>query len=254
MFNGTFEKLGLDCRYQSFNVSPKQLSAAVEASRVLAFAGFNVTSPHKVAIVPMLDAVSNEADEIGSVNTVLRNPRGLEGHNTDGEGAIRALREYGFELKGSKVLVIGAGGAARSIIHSFCPQADEIVILGRSLEKARAIADNAKGTSKTLAGPLSQDEFEKTSQRVGLIVNATPVETSKLMLEFGISMAASGKPWIFDLAYDTEPKGKSPARRIHPLELLVQQAALSYELWFDNPAPIELMRSILIAHNGADWR
>jgi shikimate dehydrogenase len=255
MFNRTFEKEGLDCRYVSFEIPYEQLRAAVEAARLLGFAGLNITSPHKVAIVSLLDKVSIEAEEIGSVNTVVRSAKGLEGYNTDGEGAMRALRVHGFELRGSKVLVIGAGGAARSVVHSFSSEADEIIILNRTLERARAIADKTKGVAKTFASSLSRREFETNFRRAGLIVNATPVQTSRLVEIFGIPGAAlSDGPWIFDLAYDSEQKGKLRARSIHPLELLVQQAALSYELWFGRAAPIELMRSALVEHNEADWK
>ncbi len=255
MFNGTFKKLGLNCAYLAFEVSQEQLPAAVEAARSLGFGGFNVTMPHKVAIVSLLDKISDEADEIGSVNTVVRNAKGLEGRNTDGEGAVRALSTYGFELRGCKVLVIGAGGAARAVVHSLSSEAEEIVILNRSEEKARTIADKTKGTAKTDSGALSRKEFLNSFERVGLIVNATPLQTFKLIETFGPSdTTGSSKPWIFDLAYDNESKGNVLTRRIHPLELLVQQAGLSYELWFGRPAPIGLMHSILVEHNGADWK
>jgi len=255
MFNRTFEKEGLNCKYISLEITNEQLRAAVEAARLLGFAGLNITSPHKVGIVSLLDKVSIEVEEIGSVNTVVRSAKGLEGYNTDGEGAVRALRVHGFELRGSKVLVIGAGGAARSIVHSFSSEADEIIILNRTLERAQAVADKTKGIAKTSAGSLSRNEFEKNFRRAGLIVNATPIQTSRLVGTFGIfSTAPSHSPWIFDLSYDGEQKRNPPVRRIHPLELLVQQAALSYELWFGHDARIELMRSILIEHNRADWK
>jgi shikimate dehydrogenase len=255
MFNGTFKKLGLNCAYLAFEVSPDQLSAAVEAAKSLGFGGFNVTMPLKVAIVSLLDAVSDEANQIGSVNTVVRNAKGLEGQNTDGEGALRALSSYGFEPRGCKVLVIGAGGAARAVVHSLSSEADEIVILNRNGEKARTIADKTRGTAKTYSGTLSRKEFMDNFERVGLIVNATPVQTFKLIETFGLSdRANSPMPWIFDFAYDNESKENVLTRRIHPLELLVQQAGLSYELWFGRPAPIELMRSILVEQNRADWK
>ena len=255
MFNGTFKKLGLNCAYIAFEVSQEQLPAAVEAARSLGFSGFNVTMPHKVAIVSLLDTISDDADEIGSVNTVVRKAKGLEGHNTDGDGAVRALTSYGFELRGCKVLVIGAGGAARAVVHSLSSEADEIVILDRSEEKARTIADRTKGKAKTYSSVLSRKEFLNGFEGVGLIVNATPVQTFKLMETFGLSdTTASPSPWIFDLAYDNELDETILSKRIHPLELLVQQAGLSYELWFGRPAPIELMRSILVERNGADWK
>ena len=255
MFNSTFAKQGLDCTYLAFEISPDHLPAAVEAARSLGFAGFNVTMPHKVAILRLLDKVSSEVADIGSANTVVRNAAGFEGYNTDGEGAVRALRVYGFEPKGSKVLLIGAGGAARSIVHRLSSEAEEISILNRSEEGARRIADKTMGLVKTRAGPLSRKELETGIQKAGLIVNATPIHITNLLETFRLSIPThSTSPWIFDLAYNSEPKQLLPPRRIHPLELLVQQAALSYELWFGESAPVELMRSILVQHNGADWK
>ena len=255
MFNGTFAKQGLNCTYSAFEVSSEQLPAAVEAAKSLGFAGFNVTMPHKVAILPLLDKVSNDAAEIGSVNTVVRNSVRFEGYNTDGEGTVRTLRAYGFEPRGSKVLVIGAGGAARSVVHRLSTEAKEISILNRSEKEAQRIADKTKAHVKTRAGPLSRNELETGFHNAGLIVNATPTHTTNLLETFGLSVPThSNNPWIFDLAYNSEPKQLLGPRRIHPLELLVQQAALSYELWFGQSAPIELMRSILVENNGGDWK
>ncbi len=149
MFNRTFKALGLDCSYLAFEVPPEQLQAAVEGARALGFAGFNVTMPHKVAIVPLLDKISSEASEIGSVNAVVRSTGGLEGHNTDGEGALRALRVSGFEPRKSKTLIIGAGGAARAIVHKLSSEAESIVVLNRSREKSETIANRNRGGAKT---------------------------------------------------------------------------------------------------------
>ncbi len=255
MFNRTFEKLGFNRAYLAFDVSSERLGRAVDAARSLGFEGFNVTMPHKITIVRFLDKVSDSAEEVGSVNTVVRSQRGLEGYNTDGEGALRTLRAYGFEPQGRKILVVGAGGSARAITHSLASEADEIRVLDRTADKARAIADKTSGSAKTLHGPLSSIELEQGLQGVSLLVNATPLQTSHLIERLGLPQTILPRDlWIFDLAYDKRPDRKTDNRLIHPLEMLVQQAALSYELWLGQKAPLELMRSILVEHNGGDWK
>ena len=255
IFNRTFKAQGLDCSYLAFEVPPEQLQAAVEGAKALGFAGFNVTMPHKVAIVPLLDKISNEASEIGSVNTVVRNATGLEGHNTDGEGALRALRVSGFEPRKSKTLIIGAGGAARAIVHKLSSEAESIVVLDRSQEKSETVANRSRGAAKTYSAKLSKTELEKNIRSADLIVNATPIATGDLLNAFNIPLTTiRDKEWVFDLSYGHSPGENSPQLRVHALELLLQQAALSYELWFGNLAPLDLMRSILAEHNGGDWR
>jgi shikimate dehydrogenase len=255
MFNRTFKAQGTDCSYLAFEVPPEQLQAAVQDAKALGFAGFNVTMPHKVAIVPLLDKISNEASEIGSVNTVVRNTIGLEGHNTDGEGALRALRVSGFEPRKSKTLIIGAGGAARAIVHKLSSEAESIVVLDRNREKSETIANRTKGAAKTYSAKLSKTELEKNIRSADLIVNATPLGTVDLLNAFNIPLATiRDKQWVFDLAYGHSSRENTSQLRVHALELLLQQAALSYELWFGNRAPLDLMRSILAEHNGGDWR
>ena len=253
MFNYTFEKQGLDCKYTAIDVDPERLQAAIQDARSQGINGFNVTMPHKVAIIPLLDKISDKANQIGSVNTVIRNPQGLEGHNTDGEGALKALIASNFDPKGARVLVIGAGGTARAIVHTLSTEAEEIVLLNRSTEKARSIVEDTKGAAKTSFGPLSKEKLEENIQKVDLIVNATPTQTGSLLDKFGVSIDHSNA-WIFDLAYDNARAGPIPSKQIHPLELLVQQASLSYEIWFARPGPLELMRSILVDHIKRDWR
>ncbi len=256
IFNNTFEKKGLNRTYLAFAVQPENLKGAVEAARSLGFEGFNVTMPHKIRIVEMMNELDGSARETGSVNTASKTTRGLVGHNTDGQGAIRAIKAYGFDLMNCRALLLGAGGAARSIIRTLSREAAQISILSRDADKARKIADATKGRSKISYGSLSKSSFENSVRDVRLVVNATPVQTPGLLRDLNADPASlpSGL-WVFDLAYDQPPE-PLPAgiTRISPLEMLVQQAALSYEIWLGSPAPFELMRSTLVQHVGKDWK
>ncbi len=256
IFNTTFEKLSLNRAYMPFEVSKDSLKNAVEAARTLGFDGFNVTMPHKATILEMLDRLDENAKKIGSVNTVVRTASGLVGYNTDGEGAVRALRAYGFEPSNKRILVLGAGGAAQALVHRFSTENTTIKILSRTFDKARQLAGNAAGPSRISYGELTKNGLENSLQDADLLVNATPIRTPTLASQLGIPTNKLQKTnWVFDLAYD-KPSEPIPARfgTISPLEMLVHQAALSYEIWLNETAPFALMRSSLVDYLGNDWK
>ena len=256
IFNTTFEKLSLNRAYVPFEVSRDNLKRAVEAARTLEFDGFNVSMPHKTAILEMLDRLDDGAEKSGSVNTVVRTKSGLVGYNTDGEGAVRALRSYGFEPTNKRIVVLGAGGAAQALVHRFSTENNTIKILNRTLDKARELADNATGLGRVSYGELTRNRLENCLHATDLLVNATPIRTTTLVSQLKIPLnRLKDTDWVFDLAYD-KPSEPIPARlgTISPLEMLVHQAALSYEIWLNEPAPFTLMRSSLVDHLGKDWK
>jgi shikimate dehydrogenase len=256
IFNTTFEKLSLNRTYVPFEVSIDKLKDAVGAARTLGFDGFNVTMPHKTAIIEMLDRLDDGSEMIGSVNTVARTKRGLVGHNTDGEGAVRALRSYGFEPNNKRILVLGAGGAARALVHRFSRDNNKIKIFNRTLAKARNLADNASGPGKITYGELDKNNLENSLHDTDLVVNSTPIRTSSLLSQLKIPFnKLKDTDWVFDLAYDKSSEPLPVGRgTISPLEMLVNQAALSYEIWLNETAPFTLMRSSLVDYLGKDWK
>ncbi len=256
IFNTTFEKLSLNRTYVPFEVSKDKLREAVGAARTLGFDGFNVTMPHKTTILEMLDRLDESAEKIGSVNTVARTQSGLVGYNTDGEGAVRALRSYGFEPNNKRILVLGAGGAAKALVHRLSRDNNEIKILNRTLGKARQLADNASGPGRISYGELDKNTLENSLHDTDLLVNSTPIRTSALVSQLKIPLnKLKDTDWVFDLAYDKSGE-PIPAGRgtISPLEMLVHQAALSYEIWLNETAPFALMRSSLVDYLGKDWK
>jgi shikimate dehydrogenase len=256
IFNTTFEKLSLNRAYMPFEVSKDKLKLAVEAACTLGFDGFNVTMPHKTTILEMLDRLDEVAEKNGSVNTVARTKSGLVGYNTDGEGAMRALRAYGFEPNNKRIVVLGAGGAAQALVHRFSRDNNKIKILNRTLDKARNLADNSTGPGRISYGELDKNSLENSLHDTDLLVNATPIRTSTLASQLKIPInKLKDIDWIFDLAYDklTEPIF-APRGSISPLEMLVHQAALSYEIWLNETAPFALMRSSLVDYLGRDWK
>ena len=256
IFNATFEKLSLNRTYVPFEVTRDNLNRAVEAARTLGFDGFNVTMPHKTAILEMLDRLDKNAERSGAVNTVATTKSGLVGYNTDGEGAVRALKSYGFEPNNKRILVLGAGGAAQALVHRFSSENNTVRILNRTLGNARQVADKATGPGRVSYGQLAKNSLEKGTEDADLLVNATSVRTSTLISRLKIPVnRLKDTGWVFDLAYD-KPTEPVPIGRgtISPLEMLVHLAALSYEIWLNETAPFDLMRYSLADYLGKDWR
>ncbi len=134
MQEAAFQALGLNWRYLTIEVRPEQLADAVAGLRAFNMAGINLTIPHKVAVIPYLDALSPEAALIGAVNTVVRDGDRLVGHNTDGKGFVRSIREdAGLDPAGTRVVFLGAGGAARAMaVEMALAGAAHITVVNRS--------------------------------------------------------------------------------------------------------------------------
>jgi shikimate dehydrogenase len=139
MQEAAFEALGLRWRYLTIDVEPQALSDAIRGVRALGMRGINLTIPHKVAVISLLDEVSPDAAMIGAVNTVRRAGDRLIGENTDGKGFLRGVREEaGIDPAGKHVVVLGAGGAARAItVELALAGADRLTIINRSVERGK---------------------------------------------------------------------------------------------------------------------
>jgi shikimate dehydrogenase len=256
IFNSTFQKLSLNRSYLPFEIGKNQIGKAVEAARTLGFDGFNVTMPHKTSILELVDRLDDVAKKGGTVNTVARVGQRLVGYSTDGEGALRAIKSYGFEPGDKSILVIGAGGAARAVVQRLSARHNSIRILNRSLDKAKRVAEDLNGRGRVSYGKLTRKNLLASILGTSLLVNATPVQSAKILSNLAITPQNMREiDWIFDLAYD-EFSYPLPTRSGHisPLEMLVHQAALSFEIWLGKPAPFALMRSSLTDHLGRDWK
>jgi shikimate dehydrogenase len=177
MHNASFAAEGLDYVYVALNVEPEDVPAAVGGAAALGLRGFNVTMPHKRAMIPLMDELDEAARVSGAVNTVsIEGPR-LSGHNTDGSGLVEACREAGVELAGREVLLLGAGGAAASIAVAFCDEGiEKLHIVNRNVEHARTLSEKLRKEGKETrieVGPA--ETLEKTPPDAPVVVNATPL-------------------------------------------------------------------------------
>jgi shikimate dehydrogenase len=174
MHNAAFAADGLDFVYVCLDVDPDDLPAAVKGAAALKLRGFNITMPHKRAMIPLLDELDEGARISGAVNTVVVDGSTLRGHNTDGGGMVMACQEAGIELSGRRVLLLGAGGAAAAIAVAFGGAGiRELNIANRSAEHAIELRDKLRGVGieKVVVHPL--DALGEAVLETEIIVNAT---------------------------------------------------------------------------------
>ncbi|MCJ7634553.1 shikimate dehydrogenase, partial [Candidatus Bathyarchaeota archaeon] len=128
MQNIAFQSLGLNCIYLAFKVTTNDLEAAIIGMKSLGILGFNVTIPHKISVMKYLDEIDPQAVDVGAVNTIINTGGILKGYNTDGVAALATLREAGVKLEGQKVVLLGAGGAARALAYCIAPLVESLTI------------------------------------------------------------------------------------------------------------------------------
>ena len=253
MHDAAFKKLGLDYIYIPFRVRKEELDKAVAGIRALNIRGLNVTIPHKVAILPMLNGLDPLAEKIGAVNTIVNNNGDLKGYNTDATGFLQALQERGVEPGGKTVVVLGAGGASRAISYILAERDAHLTILNRQLELAWAeeLARRLSHDFKKEVGVLELNSENLTTALAGadILVNATSVGMSPDSEESPVP-ARLLKPdlTVFDIVYNPirtrllKEAGAAGARTIRGVDMLAWQGALSFEKWTGQPAPLDLMR------------
>jgi shikimate dehydrogenase len=253
MHNAAFQELGLDFVYMPFLVKKEQLKEAVAGLRALNVRGFNVTMPHKVTIIPLLDKLDPLAEKIGAVNTVVNEGGVLTGHNTDGLGVLQAFLEKGVEPKGKKTVVLGAGGASRAISTVLAQRGARLTVLNRKLELDWA-HDIARLIKKNLGADVAVMELGDRQLKTALsgadiIVNATSVgmspDAEKSLVPAELF---DGGMTVFDVIYhplktkllrEAEAAG---CRTIGGSDMLVWQGVLCFEKWTGRKAPQDIMK------------
>lgn len=247
MHNAAYAALGLDYVYVPFRATPATVRATVRAMKALGIVGFNVTVPYKQDVVKLVDRLTPTAKAIGAVNTIYRDGTRIVGDNTDGVGFAAALRSHGVRLRGARVLVIGAGGSARAVLHALREgRAREVVLANRTVAKATRLAREFDAEA---AGLNALEDAALLADRT-LVVNCTPVGL-KGRAYLGYAAAATRRSCVhFDLAYAR--KGLTPflalARRaqcpvIDGREMLVHQGAAAFRLFTGRRAPVDVMKA-----------
>jgi shikimate dehydrogenase len=255
MHEKAFESLGLMWRYVTMEVPADKLPDAVTGLRAMNFAGANCTIPHKVAVIPLLDSLTDTAKKIGAVNTVVRQKDGsLLGENTDGKGFIKAVTEAGLDLKGVRAVILGSGGAARAVsVELAVAGASHITLVNRTPGKANALAAQVRERTGVPAESVAWQGEYVVPAGTQLLVNATsialfPNVNDLVPVDYG--MLKSGM-----LACDVIPNPPDTpflknaraagATALDGLGMLVYQGAIAFKMWTGHDAPVDVMRAAL---------
>ncbi len=255
--NAAFQALKIDYVFLAFKVEAAKLADAIDGMRALGIHGLNVTMPHKNLVVKYMDELDPTARTIASVNTILNKDGRLFGFNTDGVGVLNALEQNDVAIKGKKIMLLGAGGAAKAIAYTLSQEADELVILNRTPEPAIELASllRQKFNKKISAFPLTPKAVKDNLAEADVIINATstgmepntgqsPIATEWLRPDLAV-MDIVYNPLETKLAKDAKEAG---AKVVSGVEMLIYQGAASFEIWTACSAPVEVMRKAALNH------
>jgi shikimate dehydrogenase len=248
--NTAFKTLNLDYIYVPFRVTKEALPNAIYGMRALSIRGLNVTIPHKVSVLPLLDKIDEQAMKIGAVNTIFNANGLLTGYNTDAEGFIRPLIEKDINVAGKKILVIGSGGAAKAVVFALVEQNAKVAIINRSQEKANELAKQLKSQFSVNVDTFSLDErnLKNTSASVEMIVNTTSIGMGTNDTPIPAQFLRKNLV-VYDIVYnplrtrllrEAEIVG---AMTISGADMLAWQGAIAFEKWTGYKAPVELMKN-----------
>ena len=243
IFSAVIEKLGIKGAYVPFKIAPGQIGKALESMRILNIAGANVAVPYKEAVIPHLDILSEGANIIGAINTIVRNGDILKGYNTNAIGLMDALTDAGFDVENKSALVFGTGGAAKAAVFVLnWLRTHSIMVTGRNENKTLQMVRRFGGDAKTLAS-LSEQPIE-----VDLIVNATSISSPGESIEMATllkSVEVRGCELVLDLNYGKRQNmwqdlaSRNNIVFMDGLSTLAFQARRTFALWTGLQVPPE---------------
>jgi shikimate dehydrogenase len=254
--NRAFQELGLDFVYLAFRV--EDVEGAIRGVRALEnFRGLSVTIPHKVAVVPLLDDISAVDKGIGSVNTIVKENGRLRGLGTDGPGGRKALLDAGAQLKDKRILILGSGGAARALSFDLAHHvsASSLSLLGVIPEElSRLASDLREKTSTPIDDALIDDRtLGAEMEKADVVIQTTPVgmhpkENNSLIPKnlfrpHQTVMDIVYNPLRTKLLTDAEDRG---LKTVSGIDMFVNQAALQFEAWTGQTAPVKVMREAVL--------
>lgn len=259
MHNMSFRKLGLNNVYMAFEVGSQQLEDVLAGFRALNLRGFNVSMPNKMKILPYLDEVTPAARFVGAVNTVVNENGKLIGYNTDGIGYVRGLKENGVDIKGKKMTLMGAGGAASAVaIQCAIDGAAEIHIFNRedesyqrALKNADIINNEIDGNCRATVHHIEDQELLRSSiESSDILTNATGVGMKPLEGQSIITDPSWLRPELIvsDVVYNPrktkllEIAESAGCKAINGLGMMLWQGAKAFELWTGQEMPVKYVK------------
>ncbi|KIL38270.1 shikimate dehydrogenase [Gordoniibacillus kamchatkensis] len=258
MLNRAFREAGINAVYAAFHILPAQLGDAVRGVRALGFRGINVTIPHKVEVMQYLDEIDEGARVIGAVNTIVNEGGRLVGYNTDGIGYVRSLREEtGMDLAGRRVVLLGAGGAARGVGYALAREGiASLRIVNRTAERAvelaaalSAYADCAGAGMDGAAAAVRDADVVVNTTSAGMHPNVDDVPLDPDLLHSGLIVSdLIYNPLKTRLLAEAERRG---AKTHGGLGMFIYQGAYAFEYWTGRQAPVAAMRETVLEAFGA---
>lgn len=257
MQNQAFQSLAIDAVYVPFHVTPQQLPQAIAGLRALQIAGVNVTIPHKEAVMPLLDQIDDKAALIGAVNTIVNQNGCLIGYNTDGLGFLRSAElELDYQPNGSRVLLLGAGGACRAAVVALAAaHTASICIANRSVERAERLRAEMQAQFRKVnfhAVSYVQADFLVRVEAADLIVNTTAVGLAGENIDFLPLEKIKPSALIYDMVYS---KIETPLLRaararglrgVDGLGMLAAQGEEAFYLWTGQRPAAGMMKDCLL--------
>jgi shikimate dehydrogenase len=249
--SAAFREMDLDSSYIAYRIPKGELEEGIEGLKKIKIYGFNITIPHKIEMMQHLDKMDEACSLIGAVNTVTNKDGILKGYNTDMDGFLEPLKKRKLVIENSKVLLIGAGGAARAIVAGFAKEkVKNITIANRTLENANNLSEFAKMIGLN-SDSIEIKQVKDTAKNYDIIVNATSVglrnEPSVISLQ-GINE----KTIVYDFLYmpmntDFIKKAKEIIGILfYGYEMLLGQAVRAFEIWHGVEAPYNAMKKALL--------
>ena len=259
MHNEAFQVLGLDYAYLAFDVSPKDLKAAIDGLKAINIRGFNLTMPHKVSILEYVDEVTEAAQLAGACNTVINNNGHLIGHTTDGIGYMRSCQDAGHTITGQKMTILGAGGAATAIItQAALDGVSSIDIFRRNRSEAFAKTEAfAKKVSDYTHCPihvydiLDDKQLRKSISESKILTNATNIGMEPNELESPIPDTSYFQPDLIvsDIIYNPrqtklmQMAASAGCSTFNGMFMLLYQGAAAFQCWTGQDMPIEHIKN-----------
>jgi len=243
MHNAALREAELPCVYLAFAVQPDRLEDALRGALALGMVGVNLTIPHKVAALNLMDWLDPEAQALGAVNTVLFQDGRMLGYNTDAVGFAQAMQHEGVELANRRSIVYGAGGAARAVVYALLKHRGQVTVINRTLSRAQELkAALAHRSSEQMLQvvPMDTPEEEMALRRADLVINATSLGMTPNTDTTPLRHPSLLRPGttVVDLVYrPRETRLLREARRagcrtVNGVSMLVHQGAESFRIWF----------------------
>lgn len=260
MHNLAFSHWNIDAVYLAFEVDQTNLRQAVKSIRTLDMLGVNVSMPNKTAVLAYLDQLSPEAELIGAVNTIVHQEQRLIGYNTDGMGFVRSVNEKGHPIKNQKIVVLGAGGAAKAIVVQMALEgAQEITIYKRLNATFLPLKEYFAKVSEKTGCPIRLHDYADESQlaldlsQANLLINATDIGmgSKKDQLPIADVKLLHSQLAVFDLIYSPsetrliQEAKKMGIKAYNGLGMLIHQGAIAFELWTHREMPVQNIRERL---------